>query len=151
MILLCRPIYRALLGGHLRILLTGGPREVWGINTCTPYYNITENINCIGMSNYTRVQHVWDFTITNPNRNQKPSRTQRDQFRTWATSLTRTQVDAQLGLATTPAPSAFLLSHGRHRTDLSFSAAFGVGVGVLLAADSQSTSASGYRASLWDP
>jgi hypothetical protein len=27
----------------------------------------------------------------------------------------------------------------------------GVGVGVLLAADSQSTSASGYRASLWDP
>jgi hypothetical protein len=26
----------------------------------------------------------------------------------------------------------------------------GVGVGVLLAADSQSTSASGYRASLWD-
>jgi hypothetical protein len=27
----------------------------------------------------------------------------------------------------------------------------GVGVGVLLAADSQSTSKSGYRASLWDP
>jgi hypothetical protein len=27
----------------------------------------------------------------------------------------------------------------------------GVGVGVLLAADSQSTSTSGYRASLWDP
>jgi hypothetical protein len=27
----------------------------------------------------------------------------------------------------------------------------GVGVGVLLAADSQLTSASGYRASLWNP
>jgi hypothetical protein len=27
----------------------------------------------------------------------------------------------------------------------------GVGVGVLLAADRQSTSSSGYRASLWDP
>jgi hypothetical protein len=27
----------------------------------------------------------------------------------------------------------------------------GVGVGVLLAADSQSTSSSGYQASLWDP
>jgi hypothetical protein len=27
----------------------------------------------------------------------------------------------------------------------------GVGVGVLLAADSQSTIKSGYRASLWDP
>jgi hypothetical protein len=26
-----------------------------------------------------------------------------------------------------------------------------LGVGVLLAADSQSTSSSGYRASLWDP
>jgi hypothetical protein len=26
-----------------------------------------------------------------------------------------------------------------------------IGVGVLLAADSQSTSSSGYRASLWDP
>jgi hypothetical protein len=26
-----------------------------------------------------------------------------------------------------------------------------IGVGVLLAADSQSTSKSGYRASLWDP
>jgi hypothetical protein len=28
---------------------------------------------------------------------------------------------------------------------------YGVEVGVLLAADSQSTSKSGYRASLWDP
>jgi hypothetical protein len=27
----------------------------------------------------------------------------------------------------------------------------GVGVGVLVAADSQSTNKSGYRASLWDP
>jgi hypothetical protein len=39
-------------------------------------YNITKNITCIGMSNYTRVQHIWNFTITNPNINQKPSRAQ---------------------------------------------------------------------------
>jgi hypothetical protein len=29
-------------------------------------YNITKNITCIRMSNYTRVQHLWNFTITNP-------------------------------------------------------------------------------------
>jgi hypothetical protein len=52
---------------------------------------------------------------------QKPSRTQQDQFLIWATPLTRTQqsqIDAQLGLATTPAPSAFLLSDEWHRDDI---------------------------------
>jgi hypothetical protein len=87
-----------------------------------PIHNLTKNIICIGMSNYTRVQHVWNFTITNK-KIQKPSRTQQDQFRTWATPLTRTQqsqIDAQLGLATTPAPSAFLLSDAWHRADIEY-------------------------------
>jgi hypothetical protein len=40
---------------------------------------------------------------------------------------------------------------GNDREISNYTIASTVGVGVLLAADSQSTSASGYRASLWDP
>jgi hypothetical protein len=52
---------------------------------------------------------------------QKPSRTQQDQFWVWATPFIRTrqaQIDAQLGLATTLAASAFLLTDAWHRADI---------------------------------